>query len=177
MTRFVSLLRAVNLGSHNKLRMPDLVKCYESLGLRNVQSYIQSGNVVFNADGQDRSDIEQEIEAAIAKAFGVGTPVMVRTSKEMTAVVANNPFPPSYAEKLAVAFLSSPSERPNLEAIERSIGPGEQIKLAGAEAYLYYPNGQGRSKMTNTLLERRLGVTATVRNWRTVNKLLEMASE
>ena len=174
MTAYASMLRAVNLGSHQKLSMPALAAAYESLGFSNVRTYIQSGNVVFESTLDEPEKVEDLIEAKIAQEFGFTTPVMVRTSDQMRQVVAGNPYPESYNEKVAVAFLSGIPASVGLDRIVSVKAPEEQLAVVGTEIYLYYPNGQGRSKMTNALMERHLKVVATVRNWRTVNTLLVM---
>ena len=177
MPTYVTLLRAVNVTGHQTVLMKDLAAVYQSLGFDEVRTYIQSGNVVFRTDDEDAAKIEDRITAAIAKQFGFATPVIARRPHELKSLVAANPFPPEYAARLYVAFLSGVPERPDTDAITNTKSDTEEFSLSGRHVYLHYPDGQGRSKMTNALLERRLGVTSTVRNWRTVNKLLEIAGE
>lgn len=176
MTAYISLLWAVNVGGQTLL-MKELTAACESLGLGNVRTYIQSGNVLFEAPPADPAKLERQIEGKIAETFGLKIAVMVRTPEQLKDVIARNPFPEPYSGRISVAFLSAAPSSPSLGKIDAVKDPAEQLILSGAEAFLYYPNGQGRSKMTTALIERCLGVAATVRNWRTVNKLLEMAGE
>lgn len=157
--------------------MAALAEIFSAAGCGDVRTYIQSGNVVFEAPVEQDASLEDRLEAAIAESIGVTTRVTNRSAGELASIVEGNPFPPEYTDKVAVAFLSDEPASPNLEAIDEMKHPAEEIRLSGQDAYLYYPNGQGRSKMTTTLIEKHLGVRATVRNWRTVNKLLELASE
>lgn len=177
MASYVSMLRAINVGGAKKVPMKDLAALYESLGFENVRTYIQSGNVVFEAPEQTPTNLEKQIEAGVAGKFGFDTRVLVRTSDEVASVVQGNPYPEDQRDKVLVAFLSGPPESPDFDRIDRYRAPEEEYELVGREMFLHFPNGMGRSKMTNAVLERALGVVTTVRNWRTVNKLLEMAKD
>jgi uncharacterized protein (DUF1697 family) len=177
MTAYASMLRAVNLPGHQQISMPKLAAAYESIGFSNVRTYIQSGNVVFESTLDEPEKVEKLIESKITEVFGFSTPVMARTSAQMRTVVDGNPFPESYTEELAVAFLSGIPTSDGLDKVMSVKDPAEELIVSGSEIYLYYPNGQGRSKLNNALLERHLKVVATVRNWRTVNKLLAMTLE
>ncbi|HVB09541.1 MAG TPA: DUF1697 domain-containing protein [Bacillota bacterium] len=161
-TTYVALLRGVNVGGR-VLRMEELRSVCASLGLAEARTYIQSGNVVFRGEAADGT--------RLAKALAV--PVLLRTTEEMAAVVAANPFPGQGADpkRLHVTFLAA---EPTREAPAADSGPDEFI-LAGREVYLHCPGGYGETKLHNAFFERRLGVTATTRNWATVQKLAEMA--
>jgi uncharacterized protein (DUF1697 family) len=174
----VSLLRAVNLASHNRVKMDALRELYQSLGLRDPQTYVQSGNVVFSTDAQDLVRLRKRIENAIEQGFGFRTGVVLRSAAEMRDVIRRNPFakrPGIEPNRLLVSFLV---EAPGADASERigqvKVGP-EELRLDGRELYIYYAGGSGRSKLTPALLERTLQASGTARNWNTVTKLTEMA--
>jgi uncharacterized protein (DUF1697 family) len=178
MPAVISLLRAVNLAGHNKVKMDALRELYESLGLSGAQTYVQSGNVVFRTDAKDMGRLQKRIENGIEQSFGFRTGVMLRSSLELKDVIRRNPFAKRSGiepNKLLVSFLAS---EPGPEAKERivqiKVGP-EELHLDGRELYIYYADGMGRSKLTPAVIERALKVSGTARNWNTVTKLLEMA--
>lgn len=175
----VALLRGVNLGGHNQIGMETLRDICVSLKLRSPRTYIQSGNVVFGAREADLGKLAARIESAIEKRCGFRPSTILRTAAEMREVVARNPFA-GRAEldpaKLAVFFLAdapSPEVATKTQAI--NVGP-EEIRVDGRELFVYFPDGQGRSKLLPAL-ERTLKLPATARNWNTVNKLLTMCEE
>jgi uncharacterized protein (DUF1697 family) len=175
MKTLVALLRGINVGGKNKIAMSELRSSLSSLGLQDVATYIQSGNVVFRSP--DRADdLAGDIEQRIAGDFGVSVTVLLRTASDLQAVGRSNPFLKGGADhsKLHVVFLS---DRPAANAVagldpERS--PPDQFSLLGREIYLHLPNGSGRSKLTIDYFERRLGVAATARNWNTLIKLIAL---
>jgi len=178
MTVVVSMLRGVNLGPHNRIKMEALRTLYESLALRDVQTYIQSGNVVFRTTGRDLARISKRIEEAIKSSFGVQTDVLVRTTAELRAVVSANPFAGRNGidpRKLLVDFLA---REPGAEAREKldavHIEP-EELRIHGREIYIYLANGMARPKLPLGLIDRTVRMPVTGRNWNTVTKLLEMA--
>ena len=177
MTAAVALLRAVNLGGHNRIGMEALRALHESLGLRDVQTYVQSGNVVFTAPGRDIGPLPKRIEAAIEPAFGFRCAVILRTAAELRDVVRRNPFAGRTdveSSRLIVVFLSrEPDSEARTKALAIKLGP-EETKIEGREVFVFYPNGVGRSKLTVAVMEKALGVVGTGRNWNTVTKLLEM---
>ena len=172
----VSMLRGVNVGGHNKIKMDALRALYESLGLRDVQTYVQSGNVVFRTD--ERELVRLRIEKAIERSFGFRPDVIVRTSSELRDVIARNPFaarPGIDPSKLLVTFLAGdPGPEPRASILRIKADP-EELSIHGRELYIYYPNGIGRSKLSHALVEKTLKTSGTGRNWNTVRKLLEMA--
>jgi uncharacterized protein (DUF1697 family) len=174
----VSMLRGVNLGPHHRMRMADLKAVYESLGLTEVETYIQSGNVVFRSAARKPAAVSAQIEAAIRKRFGFEAPVVVRSAAEMRSVVARNPFAGRAGidpARLAVHFLYS---RPDGAASGRlrALPPApEEMKLDGCELYVHYVNGMARPTISMTQVGKAVGVEGTARNWNTVEKLLEMA--
>lgn len=175
----VSMLRGVNLGPHNRIKMDELRALYESLGLRDVQTYVQSGNVVFRTTGRDLAKIARRIEEGIHSSFGFQTDVLVRTTAELRAVVAANPFAARDGidpSKLLVDFLArelGAEAREKLLAV--NIEP-EELRIHGRELYIYFANGMARPKLTSGLIDRTVKMPVTGRNWNTVTKLLEMAA-
>jgi len=178
MTVVVSMLRGVNLGPYNRIRMDDLRKVYRSLGLRDVQTCLQSGNVVFQTAGRGLAKLHRRIEAAIESSFGVHTDVILRTSSELRGVVAANPFAGRTGidpSKLLVEFLAaelSPEAIAKLLSVD--IDP-EELRIHGRELYIYFSNGLARPKLSPALMDRTVKMPCTGRNWNTVTKLLEMA--
>jgi uncharacterized protein (DUF1697 family) len=178
MTVVVSMLRGVNLVRHNRIKMDALRSLYETLGLHEPQSYIQSGNVVFKTEKRNIVLVTKQIQGAIESEFGFRPAVIARTTAEMREVVARNPFggrsniEPS---KLLVTFLmSDPGEaaREKVRAIKTN---PEELRIEGREMYVYFPNGMGRSKLPFAAIDKALKIPVTARNWNSVLKLLEMA--
>ncbi len=175
---YVSLLRGINVSGHKIIKMEQLRKSFEALGLGDVQTYVQSGNVVFKAPKQSSEVLSNKIREKIARDFGFSVPVIIRSSEEVRRAIKNNPFLKQRgidSSKLHVTFLSKAPEKDSLKALEALTARPDQFRYSGREVYLYCPDGYGRTKLSNNALERVLGVTATTRNWNTVNKLYEMS--
>ena len=180
MSVLVSMLRGVNVGGHHKIKMTELKDLYEGLGFKNVRTYIQSGNVVFESRESGDDKLAKKIGAAIEKKFGFCPEVIVRTTEEMRAVAKNNPFANDEFEpaKLAVFFLAKDPGKAAREAVARIESSPEIIKPNGSEIYIYFPEGQGKSKLKFATIEKAINKIAwTARNWNTVEKLLEMSEE
>lgn len=173
---FVALLRGINLAGRNRVPMPELRSALESLGLEDVVTYIQSGNVVFRSRGGRAQELTARIEGRIAEAFRIEVVVLLRTPAELTKVAGGNPFVRGGADpsKLHVVFLSGKPTRKAAAQLDPDRSPPDELRLEGREIYLHTPNGFGRSKLTVDYFERRLGVAATARNWKTVTKLVEL---
>ena len=173
---FVALLRAVNLGARNKVPMKELREALESLGLEDVVTYVQSGNVVFRSKSGKAADLAAAIEEAVADRFGVATRVLIRTAAQLRSVAESNPFLGSAdTSHLYVVFLE---RRPAADAVRRldpARSPGESFAVQGAHVYLHLPGGFGPSKLSNAYFERGLALAATTRNWKTVTTLVELA--
>ncbi len=176
MTRFVALLRAVNLGSTNKVPMAELRALFEELGHEGVSTYLQSGNVVFDARSADARGVGAEIEDAIERKFGLEIAAILRTRHDMERAARSNPFAAKGVEpsKLHVMFLAERVSSTAAKALDANASPPDSFVVRGGEIYLWYPNGAGRSKLGVDYFERRLGTRATARNWNTVTKLLEL---
>jgi uncharacterized protein (DUF1697 family) len=176
MTAFVALLRAVNVGGNNLIRMADLKALCEDLGFGNVVTLLQSGNVVFTARGSDKA-VAAKLAGAIEKSHGFRPLIVVRTAAEIADSMKRNPFKAEETNDpghLVIAFMA---DQPTSGAKERVAAikvASERLHLSGRELHAHYASGQGTSKVTNVVLEKALGVAATARNWNTVTKLFAM---
>ncbi|HUC52495.1 MAG TPA: DUF1697 domain-containing protein [Candidatus Cybelea sp.] len=180
MTVVISMLRGVNVGGHNKIKMQALRALYESLKLREAQTYVQSGNVIFRTDERDMAGLGKRIEDGIEKKFGFRPDVILRTAAEMREVVARNPFAKRRGiepGKLLVSFLGSKPREEGREKVQQMKCDPEELRMEGRELYIYFPNGMGRSKLPWATLGKILETPATGRNWNSVTKMLEMAKE
>lgn len=174
MAAFVSLFRGINVGGNQAVKMNELKALHESLGLRDVVTYIQSGNVVFTSEEANPDQLVRDIAEAFAEKFGFRVSVIVRTLAEVQKAIENSPFQ-GQAEKepkfILVLFLASRPEGGALEELHRAYSGPEEIHLIGQELYVYYPDGVGRSKLTLPLIEKKLKTAGTGRNWNTVLQL------
>jgi uncharacterized protein (DUF1697 family) len=178
MTAVISMLRGVNVGGNNMIKMEALRALYGSLGLRDAQSYVQSGNVVFRTDRKEIAPIAKKIEDAIEDKFGFRPSVALRTAAELREVVAKNPFAKRTEiepGKLLVSFLMSDPAAADRELVRKMKFDPEEIHLGSRHLYIYFPTGQGKSKLNTKMIEKTLRTTSTGRNWNSVLKLLEMA--
>lgn len=173
--RYVALLRGVNVGGRNRLPMADLREIFSAAGCSAVRTYIQSGNVVFEAEQDLAERVPEMVTESIRRRFGHETAVVVRSHEELRQVAASSPFDASGDPRfLQVAFLE---DTPGAEAVSRldpQRSPPDAFAVRGRHVYLHYPDGVARSKLTNEYLAARLRTASTMRNWRTVLKLLEM---
>jgi uncharacterized protein (DUF1697 family) len=174
---FISLLRGINVGGHNKIKMETLRSIYESLELRNVQSLLQSGNVVFETDRDDQLKLTIELEDVVEKEFGFRPKTILRTFAELKDVIKRNPFTDQDRDpsRLLVMFLENDPTDEAKQALQSMETTPEEIQINGQEVYLYYPNDIARSKLTNTLIEKKLSIKGTARNWNTITKLIMIA--
>jgi uncharacterized protein (DUF1697 family) len=180
MPTYISMLRGINVGGHNKVPMDQLRAMFEALGFEQVRTYIQSGNVVFKAAKSNPADFSARIEKKILAQFGFAVSVITRTPEEVHKAIQNNPFvkeSKTEPAKVYIAFLSQAPAADAVKKLEALATVSEQLRHAGGEVYLYYRDGMGRAKLTGSVLEKVLAVTATARNWNTVTKLYEMAME
>jgi uncharacterized protein (DUF1697 family) len=176
----ISLLRGVNLGGHRKVKMDDLRALYESLGFENVQTYINSGNVIFKTSGRDMVRLRKRIEDAIESACGFRSDVVLRTPADLQGVIARNPFaarPGIDGSRLAIHFLGADPSAAAREQVRAIDAAPEELLIDGRELYIYYTNGMARPKLSLALVEKTLKTSGTSRNWNTVRKLLEMAEK
>lgn len=174
----ISLLRGINVGGHHKIKMDALRALYESLGLQEPQTYVQSGNVVFRTEERNLAGLATRIEDAIEKSAGFRPAVILRTLPEWRDVIARNPFAKRSGiepAKLLVSFLAAEPTREAREKVLKIETNPEELYAGGREFYIYFPNGMGRSKLPWASLDKVLGSPGTGRNWNTVTKLLEIA--
>jgi uncharacterized protein (DUF1697 family) len=176
---YVALLRGINVGGKNKLPMKDLVAIFEGAGCVRVRHYIQSGNVVFGASQAVARRVPAVVAAEIERAFGLRVPVVLRSGAEMRAVVKDSPLAATAAspDALHVVFLADAPPPKLGAALDPARSPPDTFVLQGREIYLSCPNGVARTKLTSSYFDSRLRTTSTMRNWRTVLKLVEMSSE
>ena len=176
----VSMLRGVNLGLHNRIKMDDLRALYESLKLENPRSYVQSGNVIFRTKERNGPQLAKKIQGAIQKKFGCCPEVILRTPDEMRKAIAANPFPERTRlepAKVLVTFLAAQPPREAEASLEKLKRFPEELHLNGRELYIYFPNGAGKSKLPWSAVDKLLTVTGTARNWNSVQAMLEIAEE
>lgn len=174
MATHIALLRAVNLGPHNKISMADLRELAAGLGLKDPQTLLQSGNLVFEAGKQAPAQLEALLEKAAAKTLDLETDFFVRTAKEWRAAIDANPFPreaKSDPSHLVMMALRDAPTRAAVEALQKAIKGREVVRAEGRHAYFVYPDGIGQSKLTIKVIEKALGTRGTARNWNTVLKL------
>ena len=179
MATYISLLRGINVSGQKKIQMAELKSLYVSLDFENVLTYIQSGNVVFNSTENDESKLTNQISDKILEVFGFDVKVIIRTKNDWVKVIENNPFIKRSGidpKKLHVTFLSQEPSEINQDELDKVKHDTEEYVVMGEEIYFYCPEGYGRTKLSNNFLERKVKVTATTRNWNTVNKLLEIAN-
>jgi uncharacterized protein (DUF1697 family) len=178
MSVIISMLRGVNVGGHNKIKMEELRAVYESLGLHDAQTYIQSGNVVCRADKRELPTVCARIEKGIERNFGIRPSVIVRTATELREVVVRNPFAKRSgidASRLLVAFLASSPAADALDKVLKIRCAPQELRVSGRELFIYFPNGMAQPALPMATVERTLKIASTGRNWNTVRKLLEMA--
>ena len=161
--------------------MADLKTLYESLKLANVKTYIQSGNAIFESAISDVYELKRNIEQKIEKTFGFSVSVFIRSSHAFKRIIDHNPFISNDStedeSKYLVTFLSKTPSESTAETIQPFVKEPEAVFLRGKEIYLYCPNGYGKTKLSNSFLERRLDVTATTRNWKTIKKLYNLTKQ
>ena len=174
MATFVALLRAVNVAGHQSVGMADLRDLLTQMGFEDARSLLQSGNLLFRGEGKTTGALERLLEAGARKRLGLDTDIVVRSTKEWSTVVAANPFRKEAERdpgRLVVMFLKSPAVAKSVSALQAAITGPEVVRGEGKHLYIVYPNGQGRSRLTNKLMETKLGTSGTARNWNTVMKV------
>jgi uncharacterized protein (DUF1697 family) len=176
----IAFLRGINVGGRNQVAMSDLRDLLGTMGFMGARSLLQSGNLIFQSDRRIGAKLEPLLEVETEKRLGVSVDYFVRTAKELQTIVARNPFleeaerDPSH---LLVMFLREAAEGNQLKVLQAAIQGPELVESDGKQLYLVYPAGIGRSKLTNALIERKLTVRGTARNWNTVRKLVELTQD
>jgi uncharacterized protein (DUF1697 family) len=176
MPLYISILRGINVSGQKMIKMEELRKSYEKLGFKNVRSYIQSGNVLFESAKASLSSLEKKISAAIMKDFGFDVPVIVLEKTELLSILKNNPFKKEDVAHLYVTILSEAPDKSDIEKISGLVSGKDEFKVKDRHIYLYVPGGYGNTKLSNTFFEKKLQRSATTRNWKTLNELIALAS-
>lgn len=177
MRTYAALLRGINVAGHGTVKMEVLRALFVDLGHSDVTSYVQSGNIVFRSSRSGSSALRRSIEDRVRTELGLDVTVLLRSDDDLQLVLRTNPFL-GRTEDLATLHVTFLADVPAAARIaELPMGHGaEELSVAGREVYLWCPDGYGRSKLTNTVLEKRLSTRATTRNWKTVLKLADMTS-
>lgn len=176
---YIALLRGINVSGQKLVKMVDLQSHFASCGATSVQTYIQSGNVIFNHSATTTANLRQTLEQLLAAKLGFAVPIMVKTVNELAAIAAANPYDPSspeFGKKMCVCIFEKSPSQEAIESIRPWINSSERLVVKGPAAYAYYADGLGRAKLSSAVIERKLGL-ATLRNWNTVTALLQIAKE
>ena len=174
----VALLRGINVGGKNKLPMKPLIELFVEAGCTNVASYIQSGNVVLGAASALARQLPTLIQTAIGKRFGLNVPVILVSANELSHIAADNPFLKAKIELdvLHLGLLAKEPSAGQAAGLDENRSPPDAFVLRGRALYFHLPNGIARTKLTNAYFDRALDTTCTIRNWRTVQKLVELCA-
>jgi uncharacterized protein (DUF1697 family) len=174
MTAYVALLRGVNVGGNKTIAMSDLRDIATSLGFKDVRTLLQSGNLVFSTNSTSPARLETLLKDAVAKKTRLDTEFFIRTTAEWSAIIEKNPFPDAAKNdpgRFILMLLKDAPKPAAVTALKEAIVGSEVVAVQGREAYAIYPDGMGRSRLTNAVIEKKLGTRATARNWNTVLKL------
>lgn len=174
MKKFIALLRGINVSGQKLIKMSELKTLFEKTGFQNVETYIQSGNVIFSTKETSTEKLSVKISSAIKKQFGFDVQVIVVTPEEIEDAVKKNPFikKKKDTDKLYTIFLSSIPTKANVEKLDKANFLPEEFKIEGKRIYLFVPNGYGKAKLNNNLFENKLKVFGTARNFKTLNALI-----
>jgi uncharacterized protein (DUF1697 family) len=173
---YVAMLRGINVGGHNKVPMKDLAVMFADAGCDRVQTYIQSGNVIFQAAAATAGKVHDAVGALMRKKLGLEVPIVLRSAEEMVAVAGENPFLLAGApeDEVHVSFLAAVPEKGRVDLLEADRSPPDEFRVIGREIYLRLPNTVAKTKLTNAYFDSKLKTVSTQRNWRTVLKLVEL---
>ena len=177
---YIAILRGINVSGQKKIKMQDLHEQLKNLNFYNTRTYIQSGNIIFESEENNSDKIKNSIENCIQDGFGFDIPVIIRTKGEFKEIIDRNPFmkrPQIKLDKLHVTFLSNIPELDKLSDLKNVNFLPDEFVISGKEVYIYCPDGYGKTKLNNTFFEKKLAQNATTRNWKTVNKLLEITNQ
>jgi len=180
MQTYISILRGINVGGKNKIKMDALKNVFTGLGFSQVQTYIQSGNVIFRSPELNTEELENRIQKQLKTEFGAEIPMFVFGLSEFKNIILQNPFSGEKSKDPAffhVSFLHNRPDTSAKEKIKAKQQDGEDVVIGKEAVYLYCPKGYGKTKLTNTYLEKIVKVSATTRNWKTSLKLLELAEK
>ncbi len=179
--RYIALFRGINVSGQKKIIMSDLKAMFEKLCFDNVVTYIQSGNVLFDSDTTDTAQLSTLLENSVKERYGFDVEINVITEDDLKLIIENTPFKEASFEengtKVLITFLKATPSKDNVEKPLNYVKEPEKLSIDKNTVYLYCPNGYGKSKLSNTFLEKKLGVSATTRNFKTVKKLYELSKE
>lgn len=179
MTQYIALLRSINVSGHNTLKMAELRSVMTQHGYKDVSTYIQSGNIVFSAENQTTGVLEDAITELIKSNFILDVPCIVFTPEYLKMVLEKSPYKPGEnidEKRLLLAFLKSEPLEEHIAVLKQYPFKEEYFEVKQKVLYAHLPNGFGKAKLTTKLMENKLKVAVTTRNWKTANKLLEMAA-
>ncbi len=180
MNTYIAMLRGINVSGQKKIKMADLRAHLAELAFGNIRTYIQSGNIIFEHEETSASYLEDKIKQKILEKYGFEVPVLVKLSADFEHLLSHNPFlkdPAKETKRMYVTFLAEEPQAEGLAKLQTVDYAPEEYILEGKEIYFFSPLGYGRAKMNNSFFEQKLKVAATTRNWRTINKLLEMTHQ
>ena len=178
MGKFIALLRGINVSGQKKIKMSDLKNLFEDLSFTNVQTYIQSGNVLFSSNSNNNKNFQDKIEKKILSQFGFQVKIIIKTPDELGESLNDNPFLKDKKKDVGKIYFTFLSEHPsavNIKKLKEFEYPPEKYIIDGTNIYLFFPNGYGKAKMNNNFFEKKLNVFATTRNYKTVKTLFEMS--
>lgn len=179
MKRYIALLRGINVSGQKLIKMDTLKDLFIGLNYSEVNTYLQSGNMIFSTKGIDQQLIANEIEVEILKVFDFEVPVLILTMDELEKIVRNNPFTHHFDKDPAyfhITFLRSLPTKIDFKVIDKNVQNEEEFVILEKVIYLYCPHGYGRTKLTNHFFENKLAISATTRNWKTCNELLKLGT-
>jgi uncharacterized protein (DUF1697 family) len=179
MSTYIALLRGINVSGQKLIKMAELQRHFADAGAADVQTYIQSGNVVFKHPEKSPAVVRTILEKHLAAKLGYAVPTLVKTAKELADIAAANPYDsglPEFGRRMYVCFFEKPPAPAGIASIQLLISDTERLVVKGPAGYAYYADGLGRAKLTSAVIERKLGL-ATLRNWNTVTALLELLNE
>jgi uncharacterized protein (DUF1697 family) len=178
METYLAILRGINVSGQKLIPMKELKTLFEALNFQHVSTYIQSGNVLFRAEAADVRALAAQIESSIQERYQFQVPVLIRTPGDLQAAIGRNPFlqlSNPDTDKLHITFLADQPTQARIDQVSSGQYAPDQCHISGREVFLYCPQGYGRTKLSNTFLETKLGVKATTRNLKTVRQLISMA--
>ena len=178
MNTFIALLRGINVSGQKMIKMVALTELFNSLKFANVKTYIQSGNVVFQDKGKDTTALEKRIAKGIRDTFGFEVPVLVLNAETLPEILKNNPYikkKETDTDKLYLTFFTGSYDKKTLDTLAAGDYKGDEFIVKGQVIYLHLPNNYGNTKLNNNFFENKLKITATTRNWKTMNELKKMA--
>ena len=174
METYIALLRGINIGGHKMVSMPRLEEIFKEMEFKNVRTYIQSGNVIFEYRKTDQKNLAMKIETSILKSLGFDVSVIIRNRGEILHVLENNPFLTKRNEdinRLFVTFLNEEPKPDDIKKVQEGDFDSDEFIVSGKEIYGFCPDGYGRTKLNTNFFEKKFKTTATARNWKTVQKL------